>query len=195
MHLLHFDIVELLCKFRHHLELSRWIFVNKPILKIWANALELLRWALRGRGCGGFRAYHPNTGQLSTIGRPMVNRARQPLIDVGDEGTLWNQWRSGDEGSDSLDQSASQWCLLVMLEEPHGDAALTQQLSRGCRHRVSDNLLCQISHKDFPHSSCLYVALSLPKHNMQSKLGMGYALSWTSSQKTLVYPCISTMPG
>jgi hypothetical protein len=123
------------------------IFVNKPSLKIRANVLGLLRWALRGRGCRGFRAYHPNTGQQSTIGRPMVDSALQPLIDVGHEAALWNQWTSGDEGSDSVDQSASQWCLLLLLEEPHGDAALTQQHSRGCRYRVSDNLLCQISHK------------------------------------------------
>jgi hypothetical protein len=41
-------------------------------------------------------------------------------------------------GSDLVDQSASQSCLLLLLEEPHGDAALRQQHSRGCRYRFFD---------------------------------------------------------
>jgi hypothetical protein len=61
-------------------------------------------------------------------------------------------------GSDSVGQSASQWCLLLLLEEPRGDAALTQQRSHGCRYRVSDNLLCRILHTISPHSSYVFVA-------------------------------------
>lgn len=88
----------------------------------------------------------------------MVNIVLQPLIDVGHEGTVWNQWRNGGVGTGSVDQSSCQRRLLVLLEEPHGDAAVTQQRSRGCRYRVFDSLLCQISHRVFLHFLRSYVA-------------------------------------
>lgn len=57
----------------------------------------------------------------------MVNSVLRPLIDVDHEGTVWNQWRNGGVGSGSVDQSSYQRRLLALLEEPHGDALLTQQ--------------------------------------------------------------------